>query len=65
MFDERRFMAQLALAGVTVTQLAKHLGIDQSTLRRKIADDGRFTRKEINEMIDFLKIEDARAIFFA
>lgn len=65
MFDERKFMAQLVLAGVTLTELAKKLEINPSTLRRKISDDGRFTRKEINEMIDFLCIEDARAIFFA
>lgn len=65
MFDKRKFMAQMALAGVTLKDLAAHLGIDKSTLSRKISDDGRFTRKEINEMIDFLKIDDPADIFFA
>ena len=63
MFDKRRFMAQLALKGVTLKELAKNLEIDESTLYRKINDDGRFTRKEM--MIDFLEIEDPNNIFFA
>lgn len=65
MFDKRRFMAQLALKGVTLKELAKTLEIDESTLYRKINDDGRFTRKEMNNMIDFLEIEDPNNIFFA
>lgn len=65
MFDKRRFMAQLALKGVTLKELAKNLEIDESTLYRKINDDGRFTRKEMNNMIDFLEIEDPNNIFFA
>ncbi len=58
-------MAQLALKGVTLKELAKNLEIDESTLYRKINDDGRFTRKEMNNMIDFLEIEDPNNIFFA
>ena len=65
MFDKRKFMAQLALKGVTLKELAKNLEIDESTLYRKINDDGRFTRKEMNNMIDFLEIEDPNNIFFA
>ena len=65
MFDKRRFMAQLALKGVTLKELAKNLEIDESTLYRKINNDGRFTRKEMNNMIDFLEIEDPNNIFFA
>ena len=65
MFDKKRFMAQLALKGVTLKELAKNLEIDESTLYRKINDDGRFTRKEMNNMIDFLEIEDPNNIFFA
>lgn len=58
-------MAQLVLKGVTLKELAKTLEIDESTLYRKINDDGRFTRKEMNNMIDFLEIEDPNNIFFA
>ena len=65
MFDKRRFMAQLALSGVTLRELAAKLGINETTLYRKLNDDGRFSRKEINEIIDFLRIDDPTPIFFA
>ena len=65
MFDERRFRAQLALVGISMKALADILGINESTLYRKVKDDGAFTREEINKMIDALKIEDPKAIFFA
>ena len=65
MFDKNRFRAQLALRGVTHRRLAEKLGIDESTLYRKIVNDGCFTRDEINTIIDFLMIEDPTSIFFA
>ena len=64
MFDERRFRAQLVLAGLSIRELASKLGIDESTLYRKIKRDGDFTRDEINEMIDILHISDPKGIFF-
>lgn len=65
MFDRRRFMAQLALVGMTLRELAQKLNIDESTLYRKISDDGRFSRKEMNEIIQILDIADPTPIFFA
>lgn len=65
MFDERRFKAQLILAGVTARELSAKLGINESTLYRKIKQDGSFTRDEINEMIKILGISDPKDIFFA
>lgn len=65
MFDKRKFMAQMALADMTQKELAQKLGIDESTLYRKINDDGRFSRKEMNSIIDILHIEDPNPIFFA
>lgn len=65
MFDKRRFMAQLALSGMTLRALAQKIGIDESTLYRKINDNGRFSRKEINEIIVLLNIDDPYPIFFA
>ena len=65
MFNERRFNAQLALAGLSRKDLAEQLGINEATLYRKIKDDGRFTRKEINQIIQILDIKDPEAIFFA
>ncbi len=64
MFDEKRFRAQMILADVTMKELAKLLGIDESTLYRKIKAGGAFSRKEINTMIPVLKIEKPMEIFF-
>lgn len=65
MFNETELKVQMTRCGVTNQEVAKALGIDESTLYRKIKADGRFTRSEINTLIDFLRIEDPRAIFFA
>ena len=65
MFDERRFRAQLILAGVSMKELSDVLKINESTLYRKIKQDGSFTREEINIMIDYLGIAEPKEIFFA
>lgn len=65
MFDKNRFRAQLVLRNVTHKRLAEVLGIDESTLYRKINNNGAFTRDEINQMIEYLMIDDPASIFFA
>lgn len=64
MFKENEFNAALARANKTKKELAQVLEIEESTLWRKIKNDGSFTRKEINTIIDFLQIEDPMTIFF-
>lgn len=65
MFDKKRFAAQMALCGMTQAELAKKLGINESTLYRKLNNDGNFSRKEINQIIEILDIDSPREIFFA
>lgn len=65
MFDERKFRAKLVLEGISIKELAEILGLNESTLYRKIKADGSFTRDEINKMIDVLHIDEPREIFFA
>lgn len=65
MFDKRKFLAQMTLRGVTKKALADKLGINEITLYRKINNDGYFTRKEINDIIKYLHIENPAEIFFA
>ena len=65
MFKENEFRAQVVRAGKTNKELASYLGIDESTLYRKIKAGGNFTREEINKMIIFLNIEKPADIFFA
>ena len=68
MFNKNEFNAQLARRGVKKIELAKVLGIEYTTLYRKIEDDGKFSREEIVKIIDYLKIDNplvVQSIFFA
>lgn len=65
MFNKSEFKAQVARSEKTYKEIAENLGIDESTLWRKIQNDGSFTRKEINKLIIILNIESPETIFFA
>ena len=65
MFDERKFRAQLVLKDISMKELASLLNLNESTVYRKINDNGSFTRDEINKMIEILEIENPMEIFFA
>ena len=64
MFDANRLRAAMALRGVTGKELAEKLRIDESTFYRKMKT-GNFSRDEINNIIEFLAIDDPKPIFFA
>ncbi len=64
MFDRNKFKAQMALNGIGGKELAEKMEMNESTLYRKIRDDGNFTRKEINNLISILHIENPNDIFF-
>jgi predicted transcriptional regulator len=65
MFDRTEFRVQVIRANKTYKEVAECLEIDESTLYRKIQNNGSFTREEINKLIGFLNISDPKAIFFA
>lgn len=65
MFCKNKFKAQMALLGITQKELSKRLGISETTLYRKVQRNGDFSRQEINDMIQILKIDDPKEIFFA
>ena len=65
MFKENELKAQMARKGVTQEELAKALGLNASTLWRKLKADGNFTRNEIGIIMDYLEIDDPNSIFFA
>lgn len=65
MFNRNEFRAQIVRSGKTAKEVAEHLGINESTLYRKIQADGSFSREEINKLIIYLGIENPEAIFFA
>lgn len=65
MFDQTEFKVQMIRAHKTNKEIAEYLGIDESTLWRKIQNNGSFSREEISKLIIFLDIEDPKVIFFA
>lgn len=64
MFDKNRFKAAMVMSGITSKEVAKILGINESTLYRKINSEGNFTRKEIKILIDTLELKNPEEIFF-
>ncbi len=65
MFNEREFRAALALAGISIPQMAKRLGISTATLYRKMRGTSDFTRAEIQIFTQETRTSDAGRIFFA
>lgn len=65
MFNKLEFNAQIARKGMLKKDVAKALGIDVSTLYRKMEKDGDFSREEMSILIELLGIEDPKEIFFA
>lgn len=65
MFNQNKLKAQMVLKGLSAKDLSKALKINEATFYRKMRNDGRFTREEINTMIQVLEIEDPADIFFA
>ena len=65
MFDRKKLRAQMVLKGISAKDLSKALNINESTFYRKLNDDGRFTREEMNIMIQVLEIDDPADIFFS
>ena len=64
MFDKKKFKETVAAAGKTPIDIANMLGIDESTYYRKLANDGSFSRSEIELIVMFLNMERPLEIFF-
>lgn len=64
MFNPNKFKGAVIANGMDMKEIAKDLGIHEATLYRKINDGGNFTRKEIEDLMAVLCIEDPREIFF-
>lgn len=57
---------RMSAKGITVSDLAKNLGIDESTYYRRMSNDGdTFTVGEVQKIVETLRISkrDATAIF--
>ncbi len=64
MFNKNAFRAAIVLRGKTLSDAAKCLEIDNSTLYRKMNGKSDFTRKEIQTLCEYFQIENPMEIFF-
>ena len=64
MLDALKIKAEIVKNGHTQTSLAAAMGMTSRTLSTRLKT-GDFGEKEIEVMIDILKLEDPMSIFFA
>lgn len=66
MFDRYKLKYFVGARGTTLTELAKAMGINSVTLARKMNGTSDFSRKEIQDIKEYLKLTDEQAldIFF-
>ena len=64
MFDKNKFKGIVVAKGKDMKEIAKSLGVHETTLYRKLNDNGNFSREEIESLIVFLHIENPMEIFF-
>ena len=65
MFDEKAFRELVSKRGFKLKADANALGIESSSLYRKMKGQLDFTRSEIQKCCDFFGLEEMNNIFFA
>jgi uncharacterized protein YdbL (DUF1318 family) len=64
-FDRKEFDIELVRNDINMSDLAADIGIHPSTMYRKVADGGDFTREEIEKITERLHLDSPMKIFFA
>ena len=64
MFNRKAFQLAVISADTTYEDVAKAIGINASTLYRKISGQSEFTRSEIQSICEVLKLDSPMDIFF-
>lgn len=65
MFDRQAFRAEVVRKGKTMKGVANALGINVSTLYRKMNGQSDFYLDEIQALLLYLEIQEPKGIFFA
>ena len=65
MFDRKEFDIELVRNEMNMSDLAIAIDIHPSTMYRKVADNGDFTREEIEKITERLHLDSPMKIFFA
>lgn len=67
MFNRNLFRAKVVAMGMTLEEVARQMGINPSTLDRKMSGNSDFTRSEIQSLRKMLTMtaDECDSIFFA
>ena len=65
MFDKKECDIELVRNEMNMSDLAIAIDIHPSTMYRKVADNGDFTREEIEKITERLHLDSPMKIFFA
>ncbi len=67
MFNRNLFRAKVVAMGMTLEEVARRMGINPSTLDRKMSGNSDFTRSEIQSLRKMLTMtaDECDSIFFA
>ena len=65
MFEKKQLRAELVIAGISQAELARRLGINKSTLYKKINGITEWTLSEIRKVGEVLGVDKIPRIFFA
>lgn len=67
MFNKDKFRAKMVEKGITIADVANVIGINETTLYRKMNGKSDFSRSEIQILKSLLNmsLDDAESIFFA
>lgn len=61
-FDAIKFRYLLASHGESIDSISKKLGVSQSTIYRKISNDGSFSRKDMVKIAEILGVANTEGI---
>lgn len=62
--DAAKLEYEMKIRGITRSQLCKIIGISRSAFYRKCKGTSEFTLREIQAIVDFLKLDTPTGIFF-
>lgn len=65
MFDKLKFKAAVVGKGKTMKDVAIAIGVNESTLYRKVNGVSQFSREEIQTICRYLELDSPIEIFFA
>ena len=63
--DRYKLEYEIKSRGITIEKLCKDINISRSAFYRKCRGMSEFTQREIQQIVDYLKLDSPMGIFFA